>query len=336
MESNFNDLITSIGISPETLILVGIGLGALVLVFGLSAAFAGPGEEVRRMRGGSATASYSGGSVGADLIRSYERRPEGFLKAFVPSSERERTTIGKKLRQAGFHSKNAVRDFYAVRSLLAAILPLIFLGFLFLPTDQSLPFGIGSGLGQIGAIGTFQALTALIIVGFYGPAVWLWLRIRKRRQAIEFGFPNALDLLQISIEAGLGFDTAMTRVANELSRASPAISEEFLMLQLEIQAGKDRDRAFLDMAERTKVDEVSSFANVILQAGQFGTSVSEALSTYATEMRTNRELRAQEKANKLPVQMSAVMAALFMPALLMLTLGPVVIRWMSMAAMTGN
>jgi tight adherence protein C len=119
----------------------------------------------------------------------------------------------------------------------------------------------------------------------------------------------------------------MTRVANELARVTPAISEEFLMLQMEIQAGKDRDRAFLDMAERTGVDEVSSFSNVILQATQFGTSVSDALATYAADMRLDRELRAQEKANKLPVKMSGVMAALMMPTLLMLILSPVLIRW---------
>lgn len=311
------------GVTSDMLLLFGLGLGVLITVFGLAGAFAGPSDQARRMR--PVAASYAGTSQGADLIRSYERRPTGFLKAFVPSSESERTKIAKALRRAGFHSKQAVRDYYLFRTFLAAILPLSFLALLMVPEQ----FGVSIDLGRLGGIAMFQIVAALVFAGFYLPSLWLRHRIGQRRKQIEYGMPNALDLLQVAIEAGLGFDAAMTRVANELAVATPAISEEFLMLQLEINAGKDRDRAFLDMAERTGVDEVAAFANVILQATQFGTSVSDALSTYATEMRINRELRAQEKANKLPVQMSGVMAALMMPTLLMLCLMPVVIRWIN-------
>ena len=328
MLENIEDLAASFGASPELLLLVGVAIGALVFVMGVSSVLAGPGQDVRRMRGTRQSSGHDQGSQGADLIRSYERRPEGFLKAFVPSSEQERSKIAKSLRQAGFHRRNAVRDFYAIRTFLSIVLPILFIAYLFFPTNFDMPFGFGSGGTQIGTIGMFQILTVLVVVGFYGPSVWLRSRIRKRRQEITFGFPNALDLLQVAIEAGLGFDTAMTRVANELAKVSPAISEEFLMLQLEIQAGKDRDRAFLDMAERAGVDEVASFSNVIMQATQFGTSVSDALSTYANEMRVNRELKAQERANRLPVQMSGVMAGFMMPVLLMLILSPVLIRWM--------
>lgn len=317
------------GVTTEMLLLFGLGLGVLVMVFGLAGAFAGPTAEARRMR--PATASYAGTSQGADLIRSYEQRPSGFLKAFVPSSDSERTKIAKLLRRAGFHSKHAVRDYYLFRTFLSAILPLAFLALMMIPERVGLPID----LGRLSGIAMFQIVAGLVFAGFYLPSVWLRHRITKRRRAIEHGMPNALDLLQVAIEAGLGFDAAMTRVANELARATPAISEEFLMLQLEIQAGKDRDRAFIDMAERTGVDEVAAFANVILQATQFGTSVSDALATYASEMRINRELRAQEKANKLPVQMSGVMAALMMPTLLMLCLTPVLIRWLRVMNVDG-
>ena len=101
------------------------------------------------------------------------------------------------------------------------------------------------------------------------------------------------------------------------------------MVQLEIAAGGEREKALLDMAERTEVDEVNSFANVILQSIRFGTSISQALQVYAYEMRLARELKAQEKANKLPVKMSAVMAALMLPAMILLIVGPVAIRWMN-------
>ena len=154
--------------------------------------------------------------------------------------------------------------------------------------------------------------------------------VRFCRQAIEFSMPNALDLLQIAMEAGLGFDAAMMRVSHELARAAPEISQEFMILQLELQAGKERQAALLDMADRVGVEELTSFANVVLQSNQFGTSVSSALSRFSADMRLDRELRAQEKANRLPVQMSAVMALCMMPVLLMICLAPMLIRWINM------
>jgi tight adherence protein C len=136
--------------------------------------------------------------------------------------------------------------------------------------------------------------------------------------------------MQVSVEAGLGFDAAMTRVGNELAQVSPELSWEFLTVQRQIQAGRPRDAALADMATRTGVDIVRSFANVVAQSIQFGTSMSEALTAYAAEMRLFREMKAQEMANKLPVKMSAVLASLMLPALIMLTIGPVVIRYMRM------
>jgi tight adherence protein C len=127
----------------------------------------------------------------------------------------------------------------------------------------------------------------------------------------------------------MGLDSAMTRVANETVHSAPALSQEFRTVQLEIAAGGDREKALMEMSNRTGVDEVTSFANVILQSLRFGTSISDALQVYAFEMRQSRELRAQEKANKLPVKMSAVMSALMLPAMILLIVGPVVIRWIN-------
>ena len=166
-----------------------------------------------------------------------------------------------------------------------------------------------------------------MIIGFFGPALWLRSKVDFRQMEISESFPNALDLMQVSVESGLGFDAAMTRVSNEMEMSAPAISQEFRLVQLEVSAGGDREKALLDMATRTNVDEVASFASVVLQSIQFGTSVSEALTTYATEMRITRELKAQEMANKMPVKMSGVMAGLMLPALFLLILGPIAIRW---------
>ena len=174
----------------------------------------------------------------------------------------------------------------------------------------------------------FQIISVLVAVGYYVPTVWLRGRIAERSKVIEEAFPNSLDLMQVSLEAGLGFDAAMTRVGNELASVSPAMATEFLTVQRQIQAGRPRDKALRDMADRTGVDTIRSFASVVHQSAQFGTPMNEALMTYAKEMRLFREMKAQEMANKLPVKLSGVLASLMLPAIIMLTLGPTVIRWM--------
>ena len=325
MYTNFIELSQSLGVSFEVLLLTGVGLGIMVVVWGLSGVLASPGAESRRMRVAGTSNSNSGSF---NVIRVQDNDPKGILKALVPKTEKERSVVAKRLRQAGIHGENAVFNFYILRTLLGLLLPSLFIALLFVPDHFDISNRFLTSISKLSWAQSFQILTGLALVGFFGPTAHIKARIAKRRKSIEHGMPNALDLLQVSIEAGLGFDAAMTRVAHELKNASTPISEEFSILQLEIQAGKDRDRAFMDMAERSGVEEMTSFANVVLQSMRFGTSVSEALSGYAQDMRLNRELRAQEKANKLPVKMSAVMAALMMPVLLMICLSPVLIRWL--------
>ena len=326
MVQTFLDNLLSMPALLEMLTLAGLGLGSLVFVLGLASAAEGPPDALRRMR------AQGGRRISADfdLILGEDNNPEGLLKAFIPSSHSDRTKVQRQMRQAGIHRRNAVWLFYVVRTCLGLVLPALFLGWLFLPAaaKSGLPFADPfAGMTWITAL---QTVTILMVLGFYGPAAWLRARARKRRQAIRYSLPNALDLLQVAIEAGLGFDAAIVRVAHELARVAPELSEELMMLELEIQAGKERQTAFLDMANRTGLPEVMAFANVILQAGHFGTSVSTALNTFSTEMRQSRELAAQEKANRLPVQMSGVMALFMMPVLLMICLTPMAIRWMAM------
>ncbi|MGR3344286.1 MAG: type II secretion system F family protein [Paracoccaceae bacterium] len=327
MFSILQDIFLSFGITTELLLLSGIGIGTLIVVFGISNALARPSAASRRMR---APAGSDNTQVSGDLIHDEAGDPRGVLKAFVPSSRKERTKIAQRLRQGGAHSKNAVRNFYIIRTLLGIVLPACFIGLVFLPSNTVLPFGFEEIIAGLNSLQSFQVLTVLVAAGFFGPSLWLGWRIKTRRTAIEQSLPNALDLLQVAVEAGMGFDAALSRVAEELARVAPQISEEFIILQLEIQAGKPRDRAFVDMADRTGVEEVSAFANVIVQSVRFGTSISDALMFFSEKMRQDRELRAQEKANKLPVKMSGIMAAMMMPTLLMICLTPVVIRWMNM------
>ena len=327
MLETFQSLSAQTGISLETMLMIGIVCGAVLTYFGIASAVTGKSPAAQRMASVALNQKTTRAEKG--LLRSADIDPTGIMKSLLPKDRKVRTKIQMQLAQSGITGPDAVRNFYLVRALLGLLLPAVFIVLITASksTAIDLPDVMDEKLSDLSQIRIFQVLTVLLWIGFFGPTIWLKSRVKGRKQRIENGFPNALDLIQISAEAGLGFDAAMTRVGNELVTVSPDIAFEFLTAQREILAGQERDKALTDMALRTGVEEISSFANVVLQSIQFGTPISEALTTYAEEMRMNRELRAQEKANKLPVQMSAVMASLMLPALLLLTIGPVVIRY---------
>ncbi|MEM1351682.1 MAG: type II secretion system F family protein [Pseudomonadota bacterium] len=311
-------------LTSQTAFLAAIGFGTLIAVFGI-------GRALKEKNAAAAGRMAPGGTVNvvgpanAQILE--ENSASGLGEAMGPKSKEERFAVQMALARAGFRGAGAVAGYYMVRVILGLGLPVLFLLLLTYSNLPTSPGWLSAAMAQLSAIAITQIACVLCAIGFFGPGVWLKGRIAERQQAIEEAFPNALDLIQIAVEAGLGFDQALMRVASEIRSVAPELAEEIISAENEIQAGRDRDRALLRMARRTGVDEVSSFVNVVLQSARFGTPMSDALKTYAEEMRISRELKAQEKANKLPVQMSAVMASLMLPAILMMTLGPVVIRY---------
>ena len=331
MLSTITGLSANLGLEPRTLILSGLFFGSL-LVF-LSLVSVARDRNIMRIRARmrAAGASVGGGMVGDDAISLFvapEIAPGGLAKAFLPSEQRERNKVRRDLGHAGFSGTNALLWYYTLRVLTGLVLPgLLALTFLYREA-LPLPEFISERMGQVSNNELLLLFALMILVGFYGPAYWLSSRAKERKHNVELGFPNALDLLQISIETGLGFDASLARVSAELETTAPEIAQEFVAAQQEILAGRDREGAFQAMADRLAIDEAYSFVNVVLQSIRFGTSMSQSLLIYSAEMRERRELRAQEKANKLPVLMSAVMALLMMPSLLIVTIGPVVLRYM--------
>jgi len=328
--SNYLEKLTeTTGMSAEILMLSLLAISVFLLVFGVSSAFAGPTPEQRRIR----AAAVAGQPIGrADVVRLDDNDPTGLLRAFVPRSQKERSDIAKRLRQGGVHTQNAVLKYYLAKTVLALLFPALFVGLKYLPDAIAIPIFMREMLDDLTWLQTLSTLIILMLAGFFLPALWLKSRIDERRKAIEHGLPNAMDLLTVGLESGMGFDAAMTRVAHEIAPVVPEVSQEFTILQLELQAGKDRNQSFRDLADRCGVEEVSAFSNVVIQSIQFGTSIGDSLAVFSQDMRQTRELRAQEKANKLPVKMSAVLAALMMPVLLMICLTPIMIRWMRMFA----
>ena len=315
--------------SASGLIILGIFIGSLLIAYGFFGGLVASDPVGRRYHSGRPVKRRT--SFEAGLLNNADVDPKGLMKALMPQSRAKRTQIRRQLMNAGIVGQNAVAKYYMIRIGMAIVLPGVYLLLLALRQQTLLPLPefLSDFIDGQSRLMTYYTLTGLLLFGFFGPALWLRSKVDMRQLEISESFPNALDLMQISVESGLAFDAAMTRVSNEMEMSAPAISQEFRLVQLEVSAGGDRAKALMDMAARTNVDEVRSFASVILQSIQFGTSVSQALTTYASEMRIARELKAQELANKLPVKMSLVMAALMLPALFLLILGPIAIRWVN-------
>ncbi|WP_298359534.1 type II secretion system F family protein [uncultured Litoreibacter sp.] len=324
---SLNSQITNLDLTATTLLPLATAIGVSIVFLGVYTAYSGSDPSAKRMR-------YLRARVKKDrpLIKIETRQPEGLLKALIPEDPSERRQIQLQLTQAGFGEDDAVRKFFFLRFGMAMVVPALVLVALSIRTFTPLPPFLDDFMNGFSTFAVLQILGISVAAGFYGPGYWLKSRMDSRKRRIEEGFPNAMDLLQISAEAGMGFDLAMSRVSKELEEINPEISKEFRMVQAEVLAGREREPALVDMADRMGIDEAHSFVNVIGQSIQYGTSISEALNTYAEEMRETRELRAQEKANKLPVQMSAIMASFMLPALFILTLGPIAIQYMAMFA----
>lgn len=310
-----------LGVQPIVLVAAGFFLGLCILMGAalLIQRERRRDEALRRVRAAQAERP--------QLLRDQQVAASGVLdRVFVPAAEQERSRLRRDLAHAGFRAPDAALKFNLIRFGAGLMVPLAIAVIYMFPTKM--PSGLLVHLPQLQPTQVMLICALIIVMGIYGPSIWLSGRAADRRTRIENSFPNALDLLQVGVESGLAFDAALARVAEELQAGAPEVCDEFRAVQTEILAGRDREAAYRDMADRLGIDEAFGFVNVVSQSVRFGTSMSSALLTYSAEMRQRREMRAQEKANRLPVLMSAVMAGLMMPALLIVTIGPVVLRYM--------
>ena len=165
----------------------------------------------------------------------------------------------------------------------------------------------------------------LICLCFLLPTFWLSYRASKRKKGFERSFPDALDLLVVCIEAGMGLDSAIARVAKEMVLTSPDLSQEFKILSLELKTGKMRNVCLRNLAQRINIDEVENLVNVMIQAERFGTGIASALRVHAEEMRQKRYARLEEEAAKLPVKLVFPLIFFIFPALFVVILGPAAI-----------
>jgi tight adherence protein C len=203
---------------------------------------------------------------------------------------------------------------------------LAFQGVFVLASGVVIFLGMGSGAFPIVLVGLL-----LFIVGFMGPDFWLNSRVRKRRDEMERALPDTLDLLTVSVEAGLGFDSAVAKVCEKMH--GPLI-EEFDVVAREVRVGETRRQALRNLGDRVDSDDVRSFARSIIQAEELGTSLGRTLKVQANDMRVHRQLAAEEKAMKAPVKMLFPTVLFIFPAMFIVILGPAMLNIMEAFANT--
>jgi tight adherence protein C len=230
------------------------------------------------------------------------------LSTYVPKSPKEMTRLQRRLAEAGFHGFRPVLIYAFSEIALAAIAFLTVVSML------------GLRRGALFAV-------AAAVQGYMLPSFIVERRIRLRRKQIENGLPDALDLLIVSLEAGLAIDQALLKCAEELEIAYPALSQELHLVNIETRAGKPRLEALKNFARRTKVDDVRALVAMLVQTDRFGTSVAQALRTHAEVARVKRRQRAEEKAAKLSVKLIFPLVFCLLPAFFVVSVGPAVIKF---------
>jgi tight adherence protein C len=262
----------------------------------------------RRLRKATASAA---APVLPELVQLQPETAAGMaaqLEKLIPKGPKEMSRLRARLARAGVKSPGAA----VLYSLSEIVLPLILGGASFLLLSDTLRwFGV-----VIGAI-----------LGFFGPGMLVDRWIAQRRQVLQDGLPDALDLLVVCIEAGSGLDQALNKTADEIGIAYPLLGEELKTVITEIRAGKTRLEAFKSLAQRTKVEDIRSLVAMLAQTDRFGTSVGQALRTHAETSRTKRRQRAEEAAQKVAVKLVFPLVLCFFPALYVVILGPAVIQF---------
>ena len=221
------------------------------------------------------------------------------------------TPLGLKLVRAGWRSRHGLWLFGGAKTLLLISLP-------FLAAPLFWPLGLHTG-----SLGWWTALLSAASAGYLLPDLALRWQLARRQQALFRAFPDALDLLRVCVQAGLGLDAAIARVGREMQLSSPTLSEEWRLTGLELRAGASRSQALRHMADRVGLPDIDAMVTMLIQADRFGTRMADALQVHADALRTQRKLRAEEAAAKLPVKLLIPLVFCIFPALLTVMLGPV-------------
>jgi tight adherence protein C len=236
-----------------------------------------------------------------------------FARLSAPETDWATSPLRMKFIRAGLRNPDAMLIFYGFKTLL----PLL--------------FGFAAYLAVRGTSGLDRWTLALCVlvpalVGNYLPNMFLHWMIRMRRREITDNFPDAADLMLVCVEAGLGLDATLVRVADEMQMKSIALAEELQLTNLEMRAGGEREQSLRNLGARTGVEAVGTFAAMLTQAEKFGTSIGDSLRVFSDDLRHKRQMRAEELAAKVPTKMLFPLVVFIFPAITMVIIGPAAIQ----------
>ncbi len=303
---------------PQVLLLFLTFSSVMLLVLGGVALAGGRDRVAQRLQGG---AKASAGKTKRKVTLRVGERDSFLHRLFqplyqyvIPKEQKRHVALRQRLMQAGYFGPSAMHFYFTVRACLAVVLPVL--------TVLTLPL-----VSQDIELQTLLlAIVGAALGGLYLPSLWVLLQIKKRQQAVREGFPDGLDLLLVCVEAGLSLDGALYRVGTEIGRPHPVLGEHLRLISLELRAGKSRDNALRNFADRVGIEDVRTLVTLLVQSENLGTSIAQALRVHAREMRNKRVMRAEEKANMLPVKLSIPLVLCILPALMAVLLIPAALR----------
>lgn len=264
---------------------------------------------------GGAAAGQTLGSLRAERVESaWLKLVNSIEKRGLSLVDTKDAALRTKMVAAGFTAPHAPRVYTLVRLVMVIGLPVLVL--LFFWTSGSSP----------SMMKLYFSLVLAAVMGLYLPNIFIRARADRRQRELINGFPDALDLMLVCVEAGLGLEAAFARVGMEMTSSHPRLAEQFGTVVLELRAGRSHEDALRRLADRAGADEIRAFATLLIQSTKLGSSIAQTLRTYASEMRERRRMRAEEKAHRLPVLISIPLVACMLPVMIGVLMLPAAIR----------
>lgn len=245
---------------------------------------------------------------------SWVRIVNSIEKSGISLVDTKDASLRQKLMAAGFAAPHAARIYTLARLTAVIALPILVL-VLFAMSGSSPSM-----------LKLYFSLIVAAAMGLYVPSLYIRVRAEHRQQQILNGFPDSLDLMLVCVEAGLGLEASFSRVGMEMVTSHPLLAEQFGAVVLELRAGRSHEDALRRLADRAGVDDIRAFATLLIQSTKLGSSIAQTLRTYASEMREKRQMRAEEKAHRLPVLISIPLVACMLPTMIGVLMLPAAIR----------
>lgn len=294
-------------------------LFAAVAAFAYFAAQMVAGRQIARRRlledGPRVSGTPTMGSLRSDHVESaWLKLVNSIEKAGLSLVDSKDDSLRRKLVSAGFTGSYAPRVYTLVRLVLVIALPALV--FLLIWLTGSSP----------SVVKLYMSLIIAAAAGLYLPSLFVTAKADRRQQDLINGFPDALDLMLVCVEAGLGLEAAFARVGMEMTSSHPRLAEQFGAVVLELRAGRSHEDALRRMADRAGADEIRAFGTLLIQSTKLGSSIAQTLRIYASEMREKRRMRAEEKAHRLPVLISIPLVACMLPTMIGVLMLPAMIR----------